>query len=366
MTQTTEGAELCFPQLLNSSCRKPEPPRSEALLVYILLFVISLLTTVLNLLVIISISHFRHVNLHTHCAVLRFKMTFAKLCYHKLNWLLVDIIGNHINKDDVFCHRRELHTPTNLLLLSLAVSDFLVGLLVMPVEILMTLSCWVLADLICPVYYLLPFIILCSSVVNMVLISCDRYVAICYPLHYPARVTPKVSTVCVILCWVYSVIYSVLILFDNLKHPGRYNSCHGECVVHISGTVDLVVNFLVPVSIIILANGRVFVVAVSQARAMKTNVKVRVKKSELKAAKTLGVLIVVFLMCYSPFYSVALTGHDIFVGSSVEVFMVFLMYFNSCLNPIIYALFYPWFKKTTRLIVTLQILKANSCGAKLL
>eukprot|EP00064_Thunnus_orientalis_P016593 superscaffoldBa00003323_g16659 len=59
MMDTLEEAELCFPQLLNSSCRKPEPPHSESVLIYILLFFISMFTAALNLLVIISISHFR-------------------------------------------------------------------------------------------------------------------------------------------------------------------------------------------------------------------------------------------------------------------------------------------------------------------
>ncbi|TKS66799.1 60S ribosomal protein L10a [Collichthys lucidus] len=54
-----EGGELCFPQLLNSSCKKPEPPRSDTVLLYIVLCSIALLTAALNLLVIISISHFR-------------------------------------------------------------------------------------------------------------------------------------------------------------------------------------------------------------------------------------------------------------------------------------------------------------------
>lgn len=54
-----EETELCFPQLLNASCRRPKRPHSEAVLINFLLSFISLLTAGLNLLVIIAISHYR-------------------------------------------------------------------------------------------------------------------------------------------------------------------------------------------------------------------------------------------------------------------------------------------------------------------
>lgn len=57
-----EGVPLCFPQFPNASCRRPDPPDSEAVLVYLLLYFMSVLTAALNLVVIISISHFRHTN----------------------------------------------------------------------------------------------------------------------------------------------------------------------------------------------------------------------------------------------------------------------------------------------------------------
>uniref|UniRef100_A0AAQ6IJU4 G-protein coupled receptors family 1 profile domain-containing protein n=1 Tax=Anabas testudineus TaxID=64144 RepID=A0AAQ6IJU4_ANATE len=326
--QTLEEAELCFPQLLNTSCKKHLRRYSEALLSYTLLSSISLLTVSLNLFVIISI-----------------------------------------------CHFRQLHTSTNLLLLSLAVSDFLVGLIVMPFQILLLEPCWFLGDLVCVLFNFPLFITVCASVVNMVLISVDRYVAICDPLHYSAKVTANRVRISVLLCWIYSVFYSFLFLPENLRQPGRYNSCYGECVININGAVDLVLGFIIPISSIIILYMRVFVVAVSQARSMRSHiaavklqrsVTVTVKKSELKAARTLGVVVAVFLICYCPYYCVSFSGYEVFLGSSTNLFIVFLVYFNSCLNPVIYAFFYPWFRKSVKLIVTLQILLPNSCEANVL
>lgn len=53
-----EESELCFPQL-NTSCHKIKRSHLETILTYTLLSCITILTVVLNLLVIISIYHFR-------------------------------------------------------------------------------------------------------------------------------------------------------------------------------------------------------------------------------------------------------------------------------------------------------------------
>ncbi|XP_068590268.1 trace amine-associated receptor 13c-like [Cebidichthys violaceus] len=323
------GADFCFPLLLNNSCRKPVPPQSDGILV--LLSFISVLTAALNLLVIISISHFR-----------------------------------------------QLHSPTNLLILSLALSDFLVGLLLMPVEILSAEACWFLGDLMCALYYVVDFIITSSSVGNMVLISIDRYLAICDPLRYNTRVTLDKTKICVCLCWIYSVLYNSLILMDFVRHPDSHNSCYGECVVvlnHITGSVDFVFTFIGPITVIIVLYLRIFVVAVSQAQVMRSHIAavsqqssvgVTAKKSEMKAARTLGVVVVVFLICFCPYYSPSFTGEVIEDSSSSSTFVLWLLFFNSCLNPVIYAFFYPWFRKSIKLIVTLKILQPGSCDCKIL
>ncbi|XP_035994796.1 trace amine-associated receptor 13c-like [Fundulus heteroclitus] len=320
------GEDLCFPQLTNTSCRKPESTWTEVVFLQIMLSSISLLTAALNLFVIISVSHFK-----------------------------------------------QLHTPTNTILLSLAVSDFLLGLLLMPAEIIRNTGCWFLDDLMCSLYNSLSFVITSASVGDMVLISVDRYVAICDPLHYPTRVTERKVKIGVCLCWLFSVVYGCLVVKEDFIKPGRHKFCVGECIItvdFIAGTVDLIVSFVIPVTIIIVLYMRVFVVAVSQARAMRSHitalsVTTAAKKSELKAARTLGVLVLVFLLCFCPYYCFSLAGEDAF--SSTTIFAVYyLFYLNSCVNPVIYALFYPWFRKTVKLIVTFQILKSGSCESKIL
>lgn len=57
--ESLEGDELCFPHLLNTSCRRTATYRPTIILTKSLMIFMSLLTAALNLLVIISISHFR-------------------------------------------------------------------------------------------------------------------------------------------------------------------------------------------------------------------------------------------------------------------------------------------------------------------
>ncbi|XP_068602237.1 trace amine-associated receptor 13c-like [Brachionichthys hirsutus] len=319
--------KLCFPELFNSSCRKAIRPYYASILIYITLSFISIVTVLLNMMVIISISHFK-----------------------------------------------QLHTPTNLLLLALAVSDCSLGLLLV-FQISLVGGCWFVGDVMCVMYFVLYYFFTASSIGIMVLISVDRYVAICHPLHYSTKVTKKRTHICVCLCWMFCILVHSLILKDNLRQPGGFNSCVGQCVINLnyaSGLADMVLSFIIPVTVIILLYMRVFVVAASQARAMRSHVtsvtlkysaKTTAKKSELKAAFTLGVVVVVFLLCVCPYFCILLSAQDSRVDAETSAFMMCLLYLNSCLNPLIYALFYPWFRKSIKLIVTLKILESDSCNS---
>ncbi|XP_067372042.1 trace amine-associated receptor 3-like [Channa argus] len=272
---------------------------------------------------------------------------------------------------------KQLHKPTNLLLLSLSVSDFFLGLVYMPGEVLRKTFCWFLGDRMCSLYKYIITISMSTSVGNIVLISIDRYVAICDPLHYPTRVTVRRVKLCNFLCWFSSILYRSLLIKNIVFQKDNYMSCYGECVLlidYIAGIVDIVLSFIFPVTVIVVLYVRVFVVAVSQARAMRSHitavtlqhsVTVTSRKSELKAARTLGVLIIMFLICFCPYYSVVLAGSKL-LNNSTGVIVLCLICFNPCLNPLIYSLFYPWFRRAVKLIVTLQILQSGSREANIL
>ncbi|XP_078025276.1 trace amine-associated receptor 8a-like [Epinephelus lanceolatus] len=325
MVETLEAADLCISPL-NTSCR-PMPVTPQAIFIRTLLCCLTLLTVTLNLLVIISISNFR-----------------------------------------------QLHTPTNLILLSLAVSDLFVSLAVMPLAIISLQSCGFLGKITCAFLYLLGFTLTSASVGNMVLISVDRYVAICDPLRYSSMITLSRVQICVCLCWLCAVIYNLIILKDHFSQIDLSNSCAQECVVvinYISGPVDLLLTFVGPVTVIIVLYMRVFVVAVSQARIMRSQISttksntVAVKKSEMRAARTLGITLLVFILCLCPYYIHSLAGQDT-TGSVTSSAQNWLFYCNSMFNPLIYAFFYPWFRKAVKIIVSLQILQEGSREAKIM
>ncbi|XP_056322450.1 trace amine-associated receptor 13c-like [Danio aesculapii] len=326
MAYETEDQETqyCFPDI-NSSCVKGKRSSHGYNITYLFVSLLSAWTVFLNLLVIISISHFK-----------------------------------------------KLHTPTNMIILSLAVNDLLIGLIVMPVDAVKLIeTCWYFGDTLCDLYMIIMGLLLSASLSNLILIAVDRYVAVCHPLLYPQKITMTKTLISIFICWFVCLTNNIAFLvssrhFDVLQ---KTNMCHGQCTLIVSFSwtfTDLFLSFLVPCTLIITLYLRIFYVAYQQVKVINSIIKggkcamdgsVK-RKSERKAALTLGIVVTVYLLCYIPYYMLSVIGTTVI--SSTMTFLIWSLYINSCLNPLIYALFYRWFKISVKCILTLKILEPAS------
>ncbi|XP_029534700.1 trace amine-associated receptor 1-like [Oncorhynchus nerka] len=325
-----ENIFLCF-ESVNGSCKISIFPPTIRVLLYLLLGSMSVLTVCGNLLVIIPIIHFK-----------------------------------------------QLHTPTNYLILSLAVSDLLLGVLVMPPSMVYSVeSCWYFGDLYCKIYTSTDVMLSNTSILNLCLISIDRYYAVCRPLLYRTKITVHVVLIMMLVIWTGSAIVVFGIVFLELSTWGMedfyYNNvaCEGECIFFqnkASSTASLVLSFYIPGVGMLSIYLKIFLVAQRQARSIQgTTNQNSVGKSQRKATKTLAIIMGVFLSFWTPFFVINSIDHFISYSTPPVLFetLVWIGYFNSSINPMVYAFFYSWFRRAFRIIISGQIFQPDSSEIQL-
>ncbi|XP_046878121.1 trace amine-associated receptor 1-like [Hypomesus transpacificus] len=255
-------------------------------------------------------------------------------------------------------HFKQLHTPTNFLILSLAVADLLLGVLVLPFSMVYTIeNCWYLGHL----FY--------------------RYYAVCHPLRYTRTITVQTALIMILVIWGVSVFVGFGIIFLHLNILGEeefyyeHLLCEGGCVLYqtaTSSSVSSSLSFYLPALIMLCIYLKIFLVAQRQARSIQSTTFQNQKsgavasKSERKAFRTLAIVMGVFLCCWTPFFLCNVFS-PLLGDSSPPLLMgtTIIGYSNSSLNPIVYAFFYSWFRRAFKMIVFGSIFKPESSNTKL-
>nr|XP_006626539.2 PREDICTED: trace amine-associated receptor 4-like [Lepisosteus oculatus] len=340
MNSTTEFEEMqyCF-QYLEGSCPKAHRTAVIKVAMYIFMVGTMLATVSGNLMVIISIAHFK-----------------------------------------------QLHSPTNFLTLSLGCADCLLGAFVMPYSMVRSVeTCWYFGDLFCKIHSSLDMTISVASILHLTFIAVDRYVAICDPLRYRSKITTFVVAIFIGISWIYSLGLGFGVVFSKINLTGIeefviLNSCVGTCFLIFNkhwGVLAALLAFLIPGTVMISLYVKIFMVASRHVRVLNdTSGKICarndhkrkiVENRERKAAKTLGIVMGVFLICWLPFFMATII--DPFIGFSTPVILfdalVWFGYFNSTCNPVIYGFFYPWFQKAFKIIITGKVFCYNSSSTHL-
>ncbi|XP_015594311.1 octopamine receptor beta-1R isoform X2 [Cephus cinctus] len=312
--------------------------------------------------------------------------------------ILCALFGNLLVIVSVMRHRK-LRVITNYFVVSLALADMLVAIFAMTFNASVELSGkWLFGYFMCDVWNSLDVFFSTVSILHLCCISVDRYYAIVQPLDYPLIMTNLRLGTMLSVVWCSPTIMSFLPIFagwyttpEHLEF--RKNSpdvCSFE-VNKLYAVISSSISFWVPGIIMIAMYYKIYREADRQERilyrskvaAALLNKHLQINgisagltslptvgqsspepvpdeppitssskmKRERKAARTLGIIMSAFLACWLPFFlwymitSLCDTCHS----KSIVVAAVFWVgYFNSALNPLIYAYFNREFRAAFR------------------
>jgi len=268
---------------------------------------------------------------------------------------------------------KQLHVPTNYLILSLAVADLLVGIIVFPFSMAFTVtSCWHHEGLFCKIRGSFDVTLSTASILHLCCISIDRYYAVCQPLTYTSKVNDRVIGIMIVISWAVAALIGIGIVIAGFNQ----GKCEGNCLIDalISTTLACIFSFYIPVIIMLSIYLNIFLVAQRQAiriqntTGLSTKSGATVSKMERKATKTLAIVLGVFILCWTPYFLCMIFQPLTYTVTPIAVIetLNWLTLSNSMLNPFIYAFFYSWFRSAFRMIISGKLFRGDFTNSKLL
>ncbi|TRZ02512.1 hypothetical protein DNTS_033198 [Danionella cerebrum] len=301
------------------------------------------------------------------------------------------VVGNAVTLT-VFMQTRHSRTPQGYLKVSLAIADMMVGILVVPfsiyTEIFLMVSSnppqwfqgvsigspkdrtgpWQPCMLIGPVFAGCTFV----SISTIFLMTVERSVAILRPLHKDTLVTRHRTLFLILVSWAGSFLLAMAPLMLSNSFILEYNECSRMCnyapaLIRNHMPADANILLLFPAFDFSLLGGTlaVNILSFTSIRRYSRRRKLlsegslvvdtggslhRPSFSDIKAAKTIGILTFAFTASFSPIAVFVLGNVVGYTWCNFSFFAFWILTCNSCCNVIIYSVRDHRFRKGLTLL----------------
>lgn len=305
---------------------------------------------------------------------------------------------------------RKLHHPANYLICSLAVTDLLVAILVMPFSIIYIVKeIWVMGEVMCTIWLSVDITCCTCSILHLAAIAMDRYWAITDAVEYSRKRTSLRAAVTISVVWLLSILISLPpMLWNRKKNTDNQTDCtikHENIAFTLYSTFGA---FYIPLILILILYYKIYKAAKilyhkrrpspmnkleinghkipmcsdreqqshdaltipekSMSEPSTDGERGRISAAsphfqpysersikrqrisgarERKAAMTLGLILGAFVICWLPFFIQEVINNNCnsCIPIEITIFLTWLGYLNSLINPLIYTIFNEDFKK---------------------
>ncbi|KAH0623474.1 hypothetical protein JD844_006238 [Phrynosoma platyrhinos] len=259
---------------------------------------------------------------------------------------------------------RGLRTPTNMFIINLAVSDFLMSITQCPIFFTNSLNKrWIFGAKGCELYAFCGALFGIASMITLTVIALDRYFVITRPLASIGVMSKKKALLILLGIWLYSLAWSLPPFFGWSAYvpEGLLTSCSWDYItftpsVRAYTMLLFCFVFFIPLIAIIYSYVFIFRAIKNANRAVqrinsdssKESQKLYQRmKNEWKMAKVALIVILLFVISWSPYSVVALVafaGYSHLLTPYMNSVPAVIAKASAIHNPIIYAIAHPKYR----------------------
>ncbi len=216
-------------------------------------------------------------NENTYCNV-NTKNSKIALTVFLVAIMIVAVFGNLIVCVVIYNTLSLRRVFTNRFIISLAVSDLMVAILLVPVKIDSALNNGSLCKsrALCHYYVTFDNISFVASITNLLVITADRLIAIVKPYRYQEIVTHKRARLMIIIVWLYAIAiggFTNINWGDSVSDDKNRQLCWNQNKAYV--TVVFIAVFFLPSLIMGVAHAKMLCIALKHSRSIASDSKLK-------------------------------------------------------------------------------------------